>query len=323
MKKINLILLLVIVLTGSVQAQTKDKPAVKPIAKKAGIDSKLEQDRAAIKALAGSYKVTFNYAETFSPDTAYQFHKRYNSWGNEWAVIAEDSPKKIVIQHLLAIDDTTVIKHWREDWVYEEPNILVYDQNNTWKTKNLSATEVKGRWVQKVFQVDDSPRYEGIGTWVHVDGTHRWLSETDSPLPRREYTTRNDYNVLRRGNNIYLTDKGWMFEQDNKKILRNASGDKLLAEEKGHEEFTKIDPAKFAFAKTWWGQQNAYWKDVRGVWDDVLVKHPTLKLETKKNGKNLYQRLFDLGDQSVKEKWSSAKNKEEATKIIGEHLGSV
>jgi len=323
MKKINLIALLVIALTGTIQAQTKDKPAVKPIAKTTGTDSKLVQDRAAIKSLAGSYKVTFNYAETFAPDTTYKFHPRYHSWGYEWAVIAEDSPKKIVIQHLLMIDDTTVIKHWREDWVYEETNVLAFDQNNAWTTKHLSPAEVKGRWVQKVFQVDDSPRYEGIGTWTHVDGVHRWISETDSPLPRREYTTRNDYNVLRRGNNIYLTPEGWMFEQDNKKIVRSATGDKLLAEEKGHEEFTKVDPTKFAFAQKWWGQQGAYWKDVRGVWDDVFIKHPQLKLQTKKNGKNLYQQLFDMGDQSVTEKWTSTKNKEEVSKLISGYLVSA
>jgi hypothetical protein len=69
-------------------------------------------------------------------------------------------------------------------------------------------------------QVDDSPRYESIGTWVHVDGRHEWQSKTDSPLPRREFTKRSDYNVLRRGNRIYLTPQGWMFEQDNKKIVR-------------------------------------------------------------------------------------------------------
>jgi hypothetical protein len=178
--------------------------------------TKLEQDRQAIRALAGFYKVTFDYAETFSADTAYQFHPRYHSWGNEWAVIAEDSPRKIVIQHLLAVSDSMVIKHWREDWVYEEPAMLVYDKDNTWKKTTLTPAQTKGRWVQKVFQVDDSPRYESIGTWVHVDGRHQWQSETDSPLPRREYTKRNDYNVLRRGNNIYLTAKGWMFEQDNK-----------------------------------------------------------------------------------------------------------
>ena len=32
--------------------------------------------------------------------------------------------------------------------------------------KKLTKKESKGKWIQKVYQVDDSPRYEGIGTWV-------------------------------------------------------------------------------------------------------------------------------------------------------------
>ncbi|TFF34059.1 DUF6607 family protein [Mucilaginibacter psychrotolerans] len=272
--------------------------------------SKLEQDRQAIKSLAGFYKVTFNYAETFAPDTAYKFHPRYHSWGYEWAVIVEDSPKKIVIQHLLVVGDSTVIKHWREDWVYEQPTVLAYDKDNTWKKTSLAAADVKGRWVQKVLQVDESPRYESIGTWVHVDGRHQWQSETDSPLPRREFTKRNDYNVLHRGNRIYITPQGWMFEQDNKKVIRSADGDKLLAQEKGYEEFTRVDEGKFAYAKTWWASQKSYWTDVRTVWDDVFTKNATIKLAGKKDGKLLFERLFELGDQSVKEKWTAAKNKE-------------
>jgi hypothetical protein len=283
---------------------------------------KLEQDRQAIKSLAGYFKVTFNYAETFAPDTAYKYYPRYHSWGYEWAVVVEDLPKKIVIQHLLVVGDSTVIKHWREDWVYEQPSILSFDKDNTWKKVALAPADVKGKWVQKVLQVDDSPRYESIGTWVHVDGRHQWQSETDSPLPRREFTKRSDYNVLRRGNRIYLTPQGWMFEQDNKKMVRTPEGDKLLAQEKGYEEFTKVDEAKFAYAKTWWASQQNYWADVRAVWDNVFAKNNTIRLSGKKDGKLLFERLFELGDQSVKEKWSAAKNKEEANKVIALYVGA-
>lgn len=188
---------------------------------------------------------------------------------------------------------------------------------------HLKPEEVKGRWVQKVYQVDDSPRYESIGTWVHVDDRHQWQSECDSPLPRREFTKRSDYNVLRRGNRVYLTPTGWMYETDSKKIVRSATGDKVLAQEKGYEEFNKADASKFKFAQGWWNQQQNYWTDVRLVWDDVYAKHPVLKLESKKDGKLLFEKLFDLGDQSVKEKWSSAKNKEEVNKVIAGYLAAV
>jgi hypothetical protein len=288
----------------------------------ASAQSKFEQDRQAIKSLAGYYKVTFNYAETFAPDTAYKFHPRYHSWGYEWAIIVEDSPKKIAIQHLLVVGDSMVIKHWREDWVYEQPTILAYEKDNTWKKVALKPADVKGRWIQKVYQVDDSPRYESIGTWVHVDGRHEWQSKTDSPLPRREFTKRSDYNVLNRGNRIYLTPNGWMYEQDNNKVVRGADGDKIIAQEKGYEEFTKADEAKFAYAKKWWAGQQGYWADARAAWDNVFAKNASIKLSGKKDGKLLYEQLFALAEKSEKEKWSSDKNKEETIKVINNYVNA-
>ena len=283
--------------------------------------NKFDQDREAIKALAGTYKVTFNYVETFSPDDDYKFHERHRSSAKELALILEDSPKKIVIQHLLVMrGDSMIIKHWREDWTYEDTQILAYDKSDTWKKVTLSANDVKGKWTQKVYQVDDSPRYQAIGTWVHVDGKHQWQSNSDSPLPRREHSERSDYNVLNRGNTLYLTKTGWMFEQDNKKIIRSESGDKLLAMEKGLEEFVKTDPKSFGYAHTWWKQQEKFWKDARETWDVVFAENNVIKLNTKVDNKLLYEQFFALGNQSVKENWDSTKNKEGVKKIITAYL---
>lgn len=302
-KKLNLLLIFTIAALGAT-AQVK-----------------LDQDREAIKSLAGFYKVTFNYAETFSPNDDYKFHERHRSSAKEWAVILEDSPKKIVIQHLLVMrGDSMIIKHWREDWTYEDPQILAYDKNDTWKKVTLPANEIKGKWTQKVYQVDDSPRYQAIGTWVHVDGKHQWQSKSDSPLPRREYSERNDYNVLNRGNNLYLTANGWMFEQDNKKIIRSEKGDELLAMEKGLEEFVKTDPKSFGYAQQWWKEQENFWKDAREIWAATFAANDLIKLIPKVDNKLLYEQFFALGDQSVKEKWSSAKNKEGIKKIIDAYL---
>lgn len=280
----------------------------------------LKKDVAAIKALAGTYKVSFNYAETFSPVRDYEFHNRHRSLAKELALIVEESPKKIVIQHLLVIRDSMIIKHWREDWTYEDPSLLVYDRDNTWKNTTLKPEDYKGKWTQKVYQVDDSPRYEAIGTWTHVDGRSQWISFADSPLPRREHTERNDYNVLNRRNFVYITPKGWMFEQDNKKILRDADGDNIIAEEKGFEEFVKTEPERFAYAKEWWGNNQAFWKDVRSVWTDVFNKNQIVKLAEKADGKLLYVKMMELNTKAVKEKWSSTKNKEEALAVINQYL---
>jgi len=306
MKKINLLFALLFLVFGAT-AQTK-----------------IDQDREAIKALAGFYKVTFNYAETFSPDDDYKFHDRHRSSAKEWAVILEDSPKKIVIQHILVMrGDSMMIKHWREDWTYEDTQLLAYDKDNAWKKVTLNVDDVKGKWTQKVYQVDDSPRYQAIGTWVHVDGKHQWQSNSDSPLPRRESTERNDYNVLNRGNNLYLTADGWMFEQDNKKIVRSANGDKLLAMEKGMEQFIKTDPKSFAYAQQWWKKQENFWKDARATWDLVFTENNYIKLVPKVDNKLLYEQFFALSDQSAKENWTSAKNKESIKKVIEAYLAKA
>lgn len=307
MKKLNLLILLL------------------SVAVSATAQNKFEQDRNAIKALAGFYKVSFNYAETFSPISDYTFHDRHRSSAKEIAIIVEDAPNKIVIQHLLVMrGDSMIIKHWREDWTYEDPKILAFDKEDTWKVLTLKPEETKGKWTQKVFQVDDSPRYQSIGSWVHVDGRSQWISYADSPLPRREHTERSDYNVLNRRNFVYLTPTGWMFEQDNKKMVRTpGEKDKLIAQEKGLEEFVKIDPKSFSYAQDWWKNNASFWKDARDIWDNVLTSNTTVKLAAKVDNKLLYQKLFAANEQSVKEKWSSAKNKEEITKIISAYLIKV
>ncbi len=282
--------------------------------------SNLEKDKQAIKAMAGYYEVTFNYSETFAPDNNYKYFPRYESHGSEWVVVVEETPTKIVMQHILVLGKDMAMKHWREDWVYEDQTMLKYDKDNAWVATNISKDQAKGTWVQKVYQVDDSPRYEGRGTWTHVDGKSRWESETDSPLPRREHSKRSDYNVLKRLNRLYSTETGWMFEQDNQKIIREGGKDVLLAREKGLEEFIKIDEKVFDVAKVWWAGQAPYWKTVRGIWDEVYKQNPVLKLHVTVDNKALYDHLFKMADTSVKEKWSDAKNKEEASKVIYSYI---
>lgn len=282
--------------------------------------SNLEKDKQAIKALAGFYEVTFNYAETFATENTYQYKPRYESHGSEWVVVIEETPTKISMQHILVLGKDMVMKHWREDWIYEDPTLLAYDKDNAWVAKTISKEQAKGSWVQKVYQVDDSPRYEGRGTWLHADGKSRWESETDSPLPRRENSKREDYNVLKRLNRVYSTPTGWMFEQDNQKIIREGGKDQLLVREKGLEEFVKIDEKIFDVAKTWWAGQAPFWKAVRGVWSDVYAKNPNLKLHVTVENKQLYDHLFPMADLATKEKWTEQKSASESSAVIQKYI---
>lgn len=285
--------------------------------------AKLKQDREAILSMAGCYKVTFNFAETFSTDTAYKLHKPHKSWGIELVSVVENNPTKIVLQHLLIVDDQTIIKHWRQDWLFENTELLQFEKDNTWKKVNLTKNSVKGQWTQKVYQVDDSPRYEGTGTWSHYDGKHKWESVTDAPLPRREFTTRNDYNVLNRRSQIYFTTDGWMFEQDNKKIIRENNTDKLLVWEKGHESFTRLGNEQCLAATNWWTINQQYWNDVRIVWNDVFNANNTISIKKKVDDTLLWEKLFELGTEKSKSKnYNSTESKEAIKSIIKKHINA-
>ncbi len=281
---------------------------------------KLRMDREAIRSMAGCYQVTFEFAETFAPDTAYKYHDRKFEEGLEYVILVEDRDKFISFQHLLVVGDM-IIKHWRQDWVYENTEVLSFYKDNSWKKIKLTSEQAKGTWTQKVYQVDDSPRYEGYGTWNHVDGRHFWESTADAPLPRREFTKRSDYNVLRRHSHIETNANGWYLEQDNEKIIRDANGnDKLLCWEKGMESFTKGN-YDCRVATDWWAKNTRYWADVRATWDDVFKQSKELKLEKKVEGKLLYEKLFDLGDTySEKTDYNSAEAKSAIKKIIESYI---
>ena len=146
-----------------------------------------------------------------------------------------DDKNKISIQHLLVVGKPSnqfIVKHWRQDWIYENRDFYMYNGDNLWEYENKTPNSVKKQWTQKVFQVDDSPRYEGSGSWVHVDGKSYWENKTDAPLPRREYTKRNDYNITSRGNRQEITSYGWVHDQDNDKVIREKDKeDQIIAQE--------------------------------------------------------------------------------------------
>ena len=200
--------------------------------------SKKNKDIESIKSMCGCFKIDFNFSETFvfSKDENYQKSKTYKSGGLEWGQLIVDDKNKISIQHLLIVGSKqfpTIVKHWRQDWIYQNTNLYVYDKNDKWSFKSLEKNDVKGQWTQKVFQVDDSPRYEGSASWVHVDGKSYWENTTPAPLPRREFSKRSDYNVTLRGNRHEIIDEGWIHDQDNKKIQKDDAGNEsVLAHEK-------------------------------------------------------------------------------------------
>jgi len=287
--------------------------------------NKKDLDRNAILSMEGCYQVDFKFAETFSPIKDYEYHNdRKYEQATEWVKVIENTENKIVLQHLLIVNDTMIIKHWRQDWLYENTSFLVYDKKvdkkEMWKNITIPLEKVKGTWTQKVFQVDDSPRYEGYGTWIHVDGRSFWESKADAPLPRREHTKRDDYNVTGRFSHIEIFNDGWVLDQDNDKIIReDGKADVLLAQEKGIERFTK-ENFNCETAVKYWEENQAFWKVVREVWTEKLAKG-SIELEVFKKGNVIYMRFFELAEQvKGNEKMDTKKVRSAIETIIDEHI---
>jgi len=256
-----------------------------------------KEDVKAIKSMCGCYEVEFNFAETFqySKDESYVPSETKYDRGLEWIELVEDQPNKLVLQHILIVNDTMLVKHWRQDWEFENTSFYQFYKDKSWKYQTLAKEDIKGQWTQRVFQVDDSPRYEGSASWVHVDGRHYWEDNTDAPLPRREQTIRKDYNVLNRTNVHEITKDGWIHDQDNVKLLRSEnSTDVAIAKEKGTDYYKKVADSKCLAGQKYWKENAAMWKNVRDKWQTVFNRKLDLNLENRVNKKPLYSYLFDL-----------------------------
>lgn len=271
------------------------------------IYSQNKKDIEAIKNMCGCYEVTFRYAETFQygADSTYVPSKSSRSKALEWVELVEDSKKKLILQHLLIVgkkEKQHIIKHWRQDWVYQNTDLLKYEKENQWSSYSLPKSAVKGQWTQKVYQVDDSPRYEQTATWVHVDGKSFWESETDAPMPRREQEIRSDYNVLLRRNRHEITNYGWLHVQDNDKVLRRDGKDDLvIAQERGYNTYKKVADEKCQPARDFWQKNKEKWAIVRNHWDGVFAQKGRLKVHEKIDGKTLFEHLFNEEKYKTKE----------------------
>src|SRR5690606_28469620 len=155
-------------------------------------------------------EVEFKYTETFSNENDYELHEPYYADALELVMLEEETPEKLVLQHVLVINDTFFIKHWRQDWEYQPDQLFSFHGNATWESTRLHPGSTSGQWSQEVYEVNDSPRYAGTATWFLADGKKVWESTSDAPLPRREYTKRSDYQIMRRTNGLFIEDWGWV-----------------------------------------------------------------------------------------------------------------
>jgi hypothetical protein len=234
--------------------------------------AKFELDRKAILAMAGEFEVKFRFDETVALRAGYEL-RHDKSGGFETVIVAEDAGRRIVLQHILVSKDGEhVVKHWRQDWTYEDRELREFAGGRIWKARRLPAAETRGAWTQAVYEVNDGPRYESVGRWVHDGVYSSWQSApTWRPLPRREYSTRKDYDVLLAVNRQAVTPWGWVHEQDNTKWDRaDTSGHPYIARELGVNEYRRVTDFDFAPAHAYFERTRGYWSGVRAEWQRVL-----------------------------------------------------
>jgi hypothetical protein len=260
-----------------------------------------ERDAAAIRAMAGSYSVDFDFTETEALSPGYQLHGRHRSAATELIVVIEDTPGRLSLQHVLVVGGG-VVKHWRQDWTFEDRELLEFQGGGSWQRRTLPVEAASCTWTQAVFGVDDSPRYEGYGRWKHGKPGSVWESnETWRPLPRREYTTRSDYDVLVGINRHRISAAGWEHEQENTKLVLEPR--RLLAREHGLNTYSKTKATETAPAEAYWRATAPFWKEVRAEWSRVLAPRAQVKLQVETGGKQLHAPLFERATKS--DAWGS------------------
>ncbi|MEO1259699.1 MAG: DUF6607 family protein [Bacteroidota bacterium] len=253
-----------------------------------------QAERKAIKQLCGCFEVDFRYTETFTDHEDYEFHDPYAAHALELVILEEESPTKMVLQHVLVINDTTFIKHWRQDWEYQPKELFTFQGNNVWEAHRTSPKASKGQWSQEVYGVNDEPRYSGAATWFLADGKKVWENTSNAPLPRRDYSKRSDYQIMRRTNGHIIHDWGWVHEQDNQKIVLSEDGEKVLVEEKGRNTYRRTDENRCAKAAEWWQTKKDFWTHVRADWDEFLAAPNTFTVQHKVEDVRFTRKMRDL-----------------------------
>jgi hypothetical protein len=241
-------------------------------------DNSFACDRRAILAMQGEYAVSFHFDETVPLAPGYEPRPDKDSGGHELVVLVEDSGTRIVLQHILVGKSGVVIKHWRQDWQFETAAHWTYVGDQRFERRERAPDEVRGTWTQFVYEVHDGPRYAGIGRWNHRYGVATWTSErTWRPLPRREYTTRDDYQLLNVENRHTITPTGWTHEQDNTKVMRRDGRDAVLVREFGFNDYRLVTGHDFGPGQRYWEETAPFWEAVRTRWDAALTA-PALRL---------------------------------------------
>lgn len=300
--------------------------------------SDLERDRRAILAMAGTYRVTFDFLEVTPFGAQGEPKAPYQSWGTEKVYVDSDTGRFISLVHILEmrivqddgkVSEPMVTKHWRQDWTYEPTQIVEYKGNDRWERRPLVSAHASQRWVQTVYQVDESPRYASLGAWQHTGSFSTWLSaETWRPLPRREWSVRQDYQLLAGTNRHTILARGWVQEENNlKAVLMQSreldSSQPYVGREYGVARYERIRDADFAAADSYYERTKEFWDQVRDRWSKVFAERGSVTLLGPVDKLGLFQPLFAHAEEIAEQGAPASKKNQEVIEASLKAMGAV
>ena len=279
-------------------AETVQRVTNPHFAKIVAAPTKAEKDHAAILAMQGEYQVDFDFAETVVLQEGYERRPEKHSAAFETVLVLESTPERIVLQHLLVMGAGRVIKHWRQDWEFQASERFEFVSDQTWQVRPIAADQQKGYWTQCVYEVSDAPRYCGTGRWNHRYGVSTWTSDRSwRPLPRREYTVREDYNALNVENRHTITPQGWTHEQDNTKAIREGEKTQAtLVREFGFNNYRSVEGYDFSPAYAYWEKTAPYWLGVRQSWAQRFKDDKQVVINTEVDGMPIIEATFSQAE---------------------------
>jgi len=287
-----------------------------------------EADRADILAMAGDFRVRFDMQEATAWRDGYEPLERKISGGHESVRVIEDTGRKIVLQHLLVVEqdgESFVIKHWRQDWEYEPEKVLAYSDTNEWSWQPLDERTRNGRWSQTVYQVDDSPRYASYGEFETQGGIRRWRSNwTWRPLARRDAIRNPVYDRYYGINRHQPTPNGWIHWQDNMKMAQAGGQLQPVVQEYVLNTYTRFEGYATGAADAYWAATKDYWAAIRAQWDVVAASKGGIAIqEEAQTGTVISARLLEIADEIRDGTMKEADGIAEAHRLIDENTATV
>lgn len=120
-------------------------------------------------------------------------------------------------------------------------------------------------------------------------------------MPRREFSVRNDYDVLISSNRHTITPAGWLHEQRNLKAKIDTTGnllekDSIITTEYGISRYERIKNFNFNDGDSYITKSKQVWDEVRAKWDELATKNRFLTLKGTADKDQLFLPLFSYAE---------------------------